>query len=196
VREPQTLRLGRRRCIGSSDIRETTATWAIAWRAPSALGSEDSRENPSRIQIQRIAEDEWQIEAHYPGAELRHVKGFKSKAEIDEWLQGSGPRCLAEVAGLREMRQAHSPSTHDLGPQDRGRSRSVSRSVTLTPRGSRSMTRRWDPAFRNAQRDSGLRPLPGKVRHRHPPLARLAPTGHSRSSTRRRSPLRSPDAPR
>ena len=37
-----------------------------------------------------IAEDEWQIEAHYPGAELRHIKGFKNKAEIDDWLQGSG----------------------------------------------------------------------------------------------------------
>jgi hypothetical protein len=37
----------------------------------------------------RIAEDDWQIEAHYPGAEIRHIKGFKSKAEADEWLQGS-----------------------------------------------------------------------------------------------------------
>jgi hypothetical protein len=43
------------------------------------------------FKYKRIAEDEWQIEAHYPGAELRHIKGFKSKAEIDEWLQG-GPR--------------------------------------------------------------------------------------------------------
>ena len=29
------------------------------------------------------------VEAHYPGAEIRYIKGFKSKAEIDEWLQGS-----------------------------------------------------------------------------------------------------------
>jgi hypothetical protein len=41
------------------------------------------------FKYKRIAEDEWQIEAHYPGAELRHIKGFKSKAEADEWLQGS-----------------------------------------------------------------------------------------------------------
>ena len=41
------------------------------------------------FKYKRIAEDEWQIEAHYPGAELRHIKGFKSKAEVDEWLQGS-----------------------------------------------------------------------------------------------------------
>jgi hypothetical protein len=36
----------------------------------------------------RVAEGDWQVEAHYPGAEIRHIKGFKSKAEIDEWLQG------------------------------------------------------------------------------------------------------------
>jgi hypothetical protein len=33
------------------------------------------------FKYKRIAEDEWQIEAHYPGAELRQIKGFKSKAE-------------------------------------------------------------------------------------------------------------------
>ncbi len=38
----------------------------------------------------RIAEDQWEIEAHYPGMDIRHIKGFKSKAEADEWLQGSG----------------------------------------------------------------------------------------------------------
>jgi hypothetical protein len=38
---------------------------------------------------QRIAEGDWQIQAHCPEAEIRYVKGFKSKAEIDEWLAGS-----------------------------------------------------------------------------------------------------------
>jgi hypothetical protein len=38
----------------------------------------------------RIAEGDWQIEAHCPGAEIRYVSGFKSKAEIDEWLAGEG----------------------------------------------------------------------------------------------------------
>jgi hypothetical protein len=41
------------------------------------------------FKYQRKAEDDWKIEAHYPGAEIRYVSGFKSKAEIDEWLQGS-----------------------------------------------------------------------------------------------------------
>jgi hypothetical protein len=39
--------------------------------------------------MKRIAEGDWQIEAHYPGAEIRYIKGLKSKAEVDEWLQGS-----------------------------------------------------------------------------------------------------------
>jgi hypothetical protein len=39
--------------------------------------------------MQRIAEDDWQILAEYPGAEPRYIKGLKSKAEVDEWLQGS-----------------------------------------------------------------------------------------------------------
>ena len=41
------------------------------------------------FKYKRIAEGDWQIEAHYPGAEIRYIKGFRSKAEIDEWLQGS-----------------------------------------------------------------------------------------------------------
>jgi hypothetical protein len=39
------------------------------------------------FKYKRIAEGDWQIETHYPGAEIRYIKG--SKAEIDEWLQGS-----------------------------------------------------------------------------------------------------------
>jgi hypothetical protein len=41
------------------------------------------------FKYKRIAEDEWQIEAHYPEVEVRHISGFKSKTEIDEWLQGN-----------------------------------------------------------------------------------------------------------
>jgi hypothetical protein len=41
------------------------------------------------FKLKRIAEGDWQIEAHYPGAEIRYIKGFKTKAEIDEWLQGT-----------------------------------------------------------------------------------------------------------
>jgi hypothetical protein len=39
---------------------------------------------------QRIADNDWQIQAHCPGAEIQYITGFKSKAEIDEWLAGTG----------------------------------------------------------------------------------------------------------
>jgi hypothetical protein len=41
------------------------------------------------FKYKRIAEDDWQIEAHYPGAEIRYIRGLKSNANIDEWLAGS-----------------------------------------------------------------------------------------------------------
>lgn len=41
------------------------------------------------FKMQRIKEDEWQIQAHYPDVEIWYIKGFKSKAEIDDWLAGS-----------------------------------------------------------------------------------------------------------
>ncbi len=36
----------------------------------------------------RIAEGDWQIEAHCPGTEVRYIKGLVSKADVDEWLAG------------------------------------------------------------------------------------------------------------
>jgi len=42
------------------------------------------------FKVERIAEGDWQIQAHYSGAEIRYISGFKSKAEIDEWLAGDG----------------------------------------------------------------------------------------------------------
>jgi hypothetical protein len=59
--------------------------------AAPAESSDNSRMSKPRVEFKykRIAEDEWQIEAHYAGAEIRDIKGFKSKAEVDEWLQGS-----------------------------------------------------------------------------------------------------------
>jgi hypothetical protein len=41
------------------------------------------------FKYKRIAEGEWEIEAHCPGKETIYIKGLKSKAEIDEWLQGT-----------------------------------------------------------------------------------------------------------
>ncbi len=34
----------------------------------------------------RIAEGDWNILAEYPGVDPIYIKGFKSKIEIDEWM--------------------------------------------------------------------------------------------------------------
>ena len=41
------------------------------------------------FRMKRIAEDDWQIIAEYPGEEDRVIKGLTSKAEVDDWLSGS-----------------------------------------------------------------------------------------------------------
>ena len=39
--------------------------------------------------MKRLSEGDWQIEAHVPGEEIRYIKGLKSKADFDDWMQGS-----------------------------------------------------------------------------------------------------------
>jgi hypothetical protein len=46
----------------------------------------------------RIAEGDWQIEAHYPGAEIRYITGLTSKSDIDDWMSGS-----RKIAWLRSQ---------------------------------------------------------------------------------------------
>ena len=41
------------------------------------------------FRFERVAEGDWQIHADYPGEETRTIKGFKTKPEIDEWMNGS-----------------------------------------------------------------------------------------------------------
>jgi hypothetical protein len=36
----------------------------------------------------RKSDDDWAIIADYPGAEPREIPGFKSKTDIDEWMNG------------------------------------------------------------------------------------------------------------
>jgi hypothetical protein len=38
----------------------------------------------------RIAEGDWNIIAERPGVEPVQITGFKSKTEIDEWMNGDG----------------------------------------------------------------------------------------------------------
>jgi hypothetical protein len=68
-----------------------------ALSTPLAIGAQSghtagmAKPKPPRVtfKMQRIEEGDWLIEAHYPGAEIRHIKGFKSKADVDDWLTGS-----------------------------------------------------------------------------------------------------------
>ena len=41
------------------------------------------------FKMQRITDGDWQIAASCEGSETRYIKGFKSKAEVDEWLAGT-----------------------------------------------------------------------------------------------------------
>jgi hypothetical protein len=47
----------------------------------------------------RNAEGDWNILAEFPGAEPVHIKGFKSKTEIDEWMNGE--RRIAKRLAIR-----------------------------------------------------------------------------------------------
>ena len=38
----------------------------------------------------RIAHENWQIHAECPGVETQVITGFKDKAAVDEWLNGTG----------------------------------------------------------------------------------------------------------
>ena len=41
------------------------------------------------FKMQRIAEDDWQIIAQYPDTDDRVIRGLKSKADVDDWLNGT-----------------------------------------------------------------------------------------------------------
>jgi len=41
------------------------------------------------FRLKRIAPEDWEIHAECPGTDTVHIRGFKSKAEVDEWLSGS-----------------------------------------------------------------------------------------------------------
>jgi hypothetical protein len=77
--------------MGSSRLLSDVGVVPRASLAAAAENSHNGHMSKPRVEFKykRNAENEWQIEAHYPGAQLRHIKGFRSKAEVDEWLQGS-----------------------------------------------------------------------------------------------------------
>jgi hypothetical protein len=40
------------------------------------------------FKIVRNAEDDWNIQAEYPGVEPRQITGLKSKSDADDWMNG------------------------------------------------------------------------------------------------------------
>ena len=40
------------------------------------------------FKIVRVAEDNWSIQADYPGVEPRMITGLSSKADADDWMNG------------------------------------------------------------------------------------------------------------
>ena len=50
------------------------------------------------FKMQRIDEGDWRIVASCEGVETKYIEGFKSKEEVNEWLNGS-----RRVAWLRSQ---------------------------------------------------------------------------------------------
>jgi hypothetical protein len=46
----------------------------------------------------RISEEDWKIQADYPGSDIREIAGFTSKADADDWMNGD-----RKVAWLRSQ---------------------------------------------------------------------------------------------
>ncbi|WP_027531018.1 hypothetical protein [Bradyrhizobium sp. WSM3983] len=46
----------------------------------------------------RISDTDWKILADYPGSEQREIKGFVSKADADDWINGD-----RKIAWLRSQ---------------------------------------------------------------------------------------------
>jgi hypothetical protein len=70
------------------DFEQVSPRLGLAARAGRRIFGSMSKPRVT-FKMQRIAEDDWQILAEFPGAEPRYIKGLKSKAEVDEWLQGT-----------------------------------------------------------------------------------------------------------
>ena len=71
-----------------------------AYRLDAELARRCSMSKKPRIEFRpkRIAEGNWQIEAHCPGEEVRLIDGLTSLEEIHQWMEG--PR---KVAWLRSQ---------------------------------------------------------------------------------------------
>jgi len=61
------------------------------------------------FKYKRVAEGDWQIEAHCPGVDIRFISGFKSKADVDDWLQGNRHLEWLRSQGYAKKRKDRAP---------------------------------------------------------------------------------------
>jgi hypothetical protein len=72
-----------------------------------------------------IAVGGWQIEAHFPGAEIRYITGLTDKADIDDWMGGSRKiawlrsQGFAKLTNWERRRGSNSPSSAPFSPLSR-----------------------------------------------------------------------------
>jgi hypothetical protein len=50
------------------------------------------------FKVIRNADDDWKIQADYPGADSREIAGLTSKADADDWMNGD-----RKIAWLRSQ---------------------------------------------------------------------------------------------
>src|ERR1700733_11281479 len=87
------------------------------------------------FKMQRITEDDWQILAEYPGADPRYIKGLKSKADVDEWLQGTRRIDWLRSQGYAKgLRRPSGPSDFSRATKFGRRVGSLTRSKTTRAR--------------------------------------------------------------
>jgi hypothetical protein len=69
----------------------STARRSPAFESGAEQGHNGGMSKKPRVtfKLERVAEGDWQIQAIHPEEEVRFIKGFKTKAEVDEWLNGT-----------------------------------------------------------------------------------------------------------
>src|SRR3954453_17192584 len=61
------------------------------------------------FRMKGIAPEDWRIYAGQPGPEPIEIPGFKTKAEVDEWLSGSRKIDWLRAQGLAKQARAGAP---------------------------------------------------------------------------------------
>jgi hypothetical protein len=88
-------------------------------RCPYDLRGSMSKSPRVMFSIKRIAEGDWQIEAHFPGVEIRYIAGLTSKSEADDWLAGERRHAWLRSQGAKvAFRAAWERFYETLTPDD------------------------------------------------------------------------------